>query len=321
MATYRYNDVLAASCLDCSFPGLSATATPREGGISPCASLYFPGCSFVNYALDLVDESYRVLREAGRVDGISLLCCGKILEYDKTADAAEFEGTLAKRLAACGVKRIVTACPNCVQTLRWLLAASAETAHIDVVPLVCELVDLGLCIEPGQVSRVFEQDEALRTARQGESAFPAHGVQPPLLAVHDSCPDRATGEFADGLRAIMPASCMVEPAHTRKRSFCCGSRPNAVGKHDAAARMAAQHAREAREVSADGMVTACMSCAYLLTHNQKALPEDQRRPVFHYLEFLFGHRIDWYDADKQPKLRFLLGEVPSARRFMDIDGV
>lgn len=54
------------------------------------ASLFFPGCSFINYGLPLVQVNTPA--DAGRVDGISLLCCGKILSYEPgDAVRASFE--------------------------------------------------------------------------------------------------------------------------------------------------------------------------------------------------------------------------------------
>ncbi len=66
----------------------------------------------------------RHARGTGAVDGISLLCCGKILSYE--ADGAElmksFQLQLCDHLADTGIKRIVAACPNCVKALREGLA-------------------------------------------------------------------------------------------------------------------------------------------------------------------------------------------------------
>ena len=48
----------------------------QSGDAGRCASLFFPGCSLINYGLPLVQSVYDLLKSAGEVEGISLLCCG-----------------------------------------------------------------------------------------------------------------------------------------------------------------------------------------------------------------------------------------------------
>ena len=54
---------------------------------------------------------YDLLAQAERVEGISLLCCGKILSFepDGKAVCAAFEDELCAHVAAAGVERIVAA--------------------------------------------------------------------------------------------------------------------------------------------------------------------------------------------------------------------
>ena len=82
MSGYVYDDALTGSRVTCGYPELSAWVEPPrkpEGEDAPVKSLYFPGCSFINYSLPLVQAVYDLLKGAGRVDGVSLVCCGKIL--------------------------------------------------------------------------------------------------------------------------------------------------------------------------------------------------------------------------------------------------
>ena len=131
----------------------------------------------------------------------------------------------------------------------------------------------------------------------------AEGARPPLrFSVHDSCPDRATGEFADGLRALMPAELTVEPAHARRRSQCCGSLVRAAGHADKALEQSQARGAEAVAAGGSAIVAACVSCSFLLSVSQ------WRVPVFHYLELLFDWRIDWRAADAYMTLRFLFAE-------------
>lgn len=358
MDEYSFEDVLASSTVTCTFPHLEAVRLHGASKAQACPSLFFPGCSFINYGLPLVQAVYGLLKEAGRVEGISLVCCGMILGYEPNADEVRpaFEQQLRDRIVACGVERIVTACPNCVYALRALLAREERTAQVQVVALPSELVELGYRVDPDVARRMLQAEEAVRAAGAGAAegdgdgagagaagdgdgagAGAAEGARAagaganndtvaadadgagaadadgaPLFCVHDSCPDRATGEIAENLRALMPAELIVDPAHNRKRSFCCGSRPRAAGHADAADRMARRHAEEAQDVRARALLTACVSCSFQLTVAQRDLP------VFHYLELLFDWRIDWRDAERYMKLRFLFDSALGAREFVGL---
>lgn len=371
MDEYSFEDALASSTVTCTFPHLEAVRLHGASKAQACPSLFFPGCSFINYGLPLVQAVYGLLKEAGRVEGISLVCCGMILGYEPNADEVRpaFEQQLRDRIVACGVERIVTACPNCVYALRTLLAREERTAQVQVVALPSELVELGYRVDPDVARRMLQAEEAVRAAGAGaagtdgagaaegdgagagaaegaraagagaegaraagaganndtvaadadgagaadaDGAVAADADGAPLFCVHDSCPDRATGEIAENLRALMSAELIVDPAHNRKRSFCCGSRPRAAGHADAADRMARRHAEEAQDVRARALLTACVSCSFQLTVAQRDLP------VFHYLELLFDWRIDWRDAERYMKLRFLFDSALGAREFVGL---
>lgn len=298
MSEYTYNDALSCSKVTCGYPQLYAQVEPLddEGAQSGAAdTLFFPGCSFVNYSLPLVQAVYDLLREAGRVDGISLVCCGKILQYEPDGKAvrAAFEQSFREHVAARGVKRLVAACPNCVKALRTLLAADEATVDVEVVPLSVELADMGYRID-AEVARRMAAAEA------PESQAAAGGM--PYFAPHDSCPDRDTGEFADSVRQLLPEGSVREPEHIRKKSFCCGSLLRAAGKPEAGAAQSRKHGQEAVAAHADAIVTVCMSCAFLLSHEQQDVP------VFHYLELLFDWRIDWANTPPYMTLRFLFDD-------------
>jgi len=287
----------------CSYPGLEAVRANHDGDPVACTSLFFPGCSFINYALPLVQAVYDLLAQAGRVDGLSLLCCGKILQWEPDAEHARpaFEQQFRDHIAQTGIERIVAACPNCVAALRGLLAQEERTAHIQVVPLAKELADLGYRIDPDVAAGVARQDP-----RIGDD-------EPVVFCVKDSCPDRETGEFAEGLRALMPEGMWVDPAHNRSKSVCCGSRPRAAGRIEAAVKSCAMNHEEARAAGANALVASCVSCTFLLSTLTPDLP------VFHYLELLYDYRIPWEYSDQYMKLRFLFDSALGTREFYGLD--
>ena len=305
MDDYVFEDVLAGSTVSCSYPGLEAVRTAPAGEKPVSKSLFFPGCSFLNYAMPLVQSVYDLLRNAGEVDGISVLCCGKILEYEGDGGVARaaFEQQFREHIAETDVQRIVAACPNCVSALRKLLAVDEATAGIEVVPLPKLLVEMGYTIDPSTAAAMVHADP-----RIDES-------EPVVFCPKDSCPDRKTGEFADALRAIMPADILVEPKFARKRSYCCGSRPRAAGHYDLGDKMARRHGDHAREVGANAIVTACISCTFSLVGSGCSVP------VFHYLELLFNWNIPWYLADGYMKLRFLFDDADTGRDVRGYKGI
>ncbi len=309
MERFIFNDALAGSVVACGFPQLEAEVKRGLDHAAPCESLFFPGCSLLNYGLTLVQAVYQTLQDSGCVDSISLLCCGKILSFepDGAAVRASFEDQLRDRVAHAGVQRIVAACPNCVKTLRDAFASDERTAGVDVVALPAELARVGYRIDAEVARRMISQ----------VSGCSAEEV---LACVHDSCPDRDTGEFADGLRALMPEELLVETTHAKKRSYCCGSLLRAAGKPSAADALATRHGEEAIAVAAKAIVTACASCTFQLTASQTAVP------TLHYLELLYDWKIDWTPASRFMKLRFLLddaldavGESDGSRAFASLE--
>lgn len=262
-------------------------------------SLFFPGCSVVNFAPSLMDKAYATLAGAGEADGISLLCCGKLLAFEPEADTIcpAFEANLCDALAAIGVKRIIAACPNCAAELRRVMAKDERTATIEVAALPEVLASCGAAIDGAAAEAFFERN-----------GIPFAGASP-KLAVHDSCPDRKDGLFAHGTRALLPADLVVEMEHNRASSRCCGSLAKAAGKVEAATRQAERRGAEGASAGADAIVTACMSCASQLSSFQTELP------VIHYLELLYDERIDWATLPPYLQVRFLFETHAGKRDF------
>lgn len=327
MGPYTFEDALTGSAISCDYPGLQALMVEQAGSPKECASLFFPGCSLINYGLPLVQSVYDLLKAAGEVEGVSLLCCGKILQYepDGPAQRRAFEGELVEQVVARGVTRIVAACPNCVLALRGALARDERTSSIEIVPLPKLLAEMGYRVDADVARDMLKRELAwLHSDWYDEAGNPTEACEAPeqlLFMPHDSCPDRKTGEFADGLRALMPPELIVESEKVRKRSVCCGSLARAAGKTEVADRQAKEHGEDAVGLGAAAIVTACVSCTFQLMMAQRKVP------VFHYLELLFNWRIDWYHADAYMKLRFLfddsLGvakEAQGARSFVGLGG-
>ena len=305
MDEYTFEDAIACSSVSCTFPGLEAVSVAHGEANASCESLFFPGCSFINYALPLVKSVYDLLESAGEVNGISLLCCGKILAFEGDGGVARaaFEDQFLEHIQKTNVKRIVAACPNCVSALRAMLAKNAQTSEIEVVALPRVLADLGYTIDPESAASFVQQSAHLPSG------------QDIVFCPKDSCPDRTTGEFADALRELMGNTTLVEPKFSRKRSYCCGSRPRAAGHYDLGDKMARRHGTHARDAGANALVTACVSCTYSLWGSGCEVP------VFHYLELLFNWSIPWYLSEGYLKLRFLFDDAEAGRNVRDYKGL
>lgn len=296
MESYAFIDALTGDEVTLDYLTGDASLRRGVGDAAPCASIFFPGCSLINYAAPLVGAVNDLLSQSAAVDGISLLCCGRILSYEPNGEAlrSHFEQQLCDRLAESGIERIVAACPNCLTALRDLLARDERVAHIEVAALPLVLAELGYRIDGDTASALV----------LGEGGQDARG--PLVLCAKDSCPDRDLGEFARGMRELMPEGMCVDPAHNRERSLCCGSLLNAAGKFEAGLKVAHRCGAEALEKGADALVAPCISCTMQLNFAQVGLP------ALHYLELLFNWRIDWARVGGVMKLRFLFDETLGA---------
>ena len=207
-------------------------------------SLFFPGCSFINSSIELMEETFQTLVSDHQIDGITLMCCEKPLDYKdgKQAIKEAFSERLRMSLVRHGVKRIITACPNCFYELRKLVSQDFETENIEIIALPKVLFDC----------------DHLVLASATEVLSP--------IAIHDACPDRRYGYYAESVRNLFPADLLTELEHNKSRSLCCGSIPRAAGNEERAAK--------------DDI------------------------PIYHYLELLFGTRVDWRATPEHLIIRF-----------------
>lgn len=292
MDNFTFTDALTGSVIEFDFATGNVLLAEHASCAGGAESVFFPGCSFINYAMLLVPAVYDTLLKAGAVDGISVLCCGKILSYEENGTVIRdaYEEQLRKHVSEAGIKRFICACPNCVKAMREAFAEDERTKDVELFVLPQVMADLGYRIDLETATKLIEGN--------------AEG--PLKLCPHDSCPDRESGAFAAGLREVLPEGIWEDPAHSWKKSVCCGSLPRAAGKFEQADRCAAINGQEAVDISADAIVTACMSCAFQLTMAQNMLP------AVHFLELLYNWRIDWSTVGAYMKLRFLFDESMGA---------
>ena len=261
----------------------------KGSGLPECESIFFPGCSMINYAMPLTIAVYDTLRQHEAVDGISLMCCGKILMYEPNGNEIRpaFEEEFKERLSKTSIKRIVCACPNCVKALREAFLDDERVSNVEIAVLPQVLLDLGYRLDRNIIAQLIKGDADADV----------------MLCPHDSCPDREYGQFANALREIIPNDTWRDPEHCRHKSICCGSLPRAAGKIAAADKCANVCGQESVDAGADSIVTACMSCTYQLNMAQSHIQ------TVHFLELLYNWRINWPVVGGWMKVRFLFNDT------------
>lgn len=258
-----------------SYPEFTSLAAAAEAGPGLVDTLFFPGCSLVSYAPEVMRATGQWLEGAGVRFALSDGCCGSPLMSAGLFDRAKAlrEGFIAQMQAA-GITRLVTVCPGCGEEF-----ADALPDGIEIVPLP-ELM--------------------LQLAAEKRASGQATGFAPlarESLTFFDSCHDRFDVDHANAIRALMrayvPEAIQREIDHRKRGTLCCGA-GGAVASYDPdiTDRRVWRVIGEARATGAETLVTMCPTCTYTIAQANLAAPANgiENR---HYLEMLFGTTIDW----------------------------
>ena len=200
-------------------------------------TVFYLGCSLSHIYTDLTQTT--LLSDYPMVGGMKY-CCGGYVHRNFGDKEAIIKGqTLLGHFRATGVKKIITFCPGCDRMLQ------------DVYPAIVPDFD----IEVQNIS-----DFLLEKHRSGNLDFPNKLNR--TVAFQDSCGwrsiDPSIYEAPRQLLAAMGAT-VVEMAHNRKQSICCGAPLNtknpALGD-----KLAKKRADEAKAAGADTISVACTGC-------------------------------------------------------------
>ena len=167
-------------------------------GESQCERLFVPGCHMSASFPKLTEKVMAFLKEKGIADGMTTICCGNPLYasglYKEFESYVEKMDTLYKKH---GVKVITTPCPSCYDfNLR--IQEMGYLKGIEIHCLSKDLVDHGVKINRDK----FEKDYS--------------------ISIHDSCPDRLRGIFADSIRELYRDFEIKELKHIKENTLCCG---------------------------------------------------------------------------------------------------
>lgn len=258
-----------------AYPDVITLQQAAELGPGAADTLFFPGCSLVSYAPEVIVATGKWLSEAGITWALSAECCGSPLMSAGLFDRADaLRKTLMQQIQQAGITRILTVCPGCSEEL-----AASLPEGVQVVPL------------PELLLQVSQE----RLAKGEQTGF--HPLTLSSVTVFDSCHDREDQRNATALRALfdlcLPSIDVVEMLHSGKDALCCGA-GGAVSSYDGALsdKRVWRVIDEAKDTKAEAVVTMCPTCSYTMSQACLAHPE-KGIEVLHYLEVLLGLRIDW----------------------------
>ncbi|NHW44144.1 MAG: (Fe-S)-binding protein [Candidatus Verstraetearchaeota archaeon] len=152
---------------------------------------FLPGCSMSCFSPKAVTKLYELLAEELGDVGVLDVCCGKPL-YDSGLESRArkwLDNRLVVELKKRGCKTIITACPNCFYYLKSKLPSFYEVTT------------------PYEVLKDYFE-------RKPEGM---------TLTIHDSCPDRFEGVFAEQVRKTLSECRIIEMAHSKRKTLCCGA--------------------------------------------------------------------------------------------------
>ena len=204
-----------------------------------CETVLFCGCALPSQYPRTTDALVQVAREHGA--GVVHDCCGKPLDdWNEPYDAARIARGLRKRLGRIGCKRLVVACPNCLEYLRVTL----EGSGIACVSVFEQLAAWGF--EPGRLG-----------AGGCAGGASDDGCAPASAVLYIPCPDRASRELETQYRALDVAG--AARVETLRGVPCCGLRADVAAQGAAVSNAAAWRVLD--EVGGRELHTYCAACA------------------------------------------------------------
>lgn len=188
-----------------------------------CATALFCGCSLPSQFPSTTDALMHVARDHGA--GVVFDCCGRpLVEWGRVRSSERAARRLHRRLERLGCRRLVVACPNCLEHLSPLVTSWGMR-----------------CLS------VYEALEAWGVA--AATPFREGLFFPP-------CPDRSRQTLENQLRALVPGS---QAVRTMAGVSCCGLSGAVASKGPRAVRACGE--RVLRQAKGLPIYTACASCA------------------------------------------------------------
>lgn len=215
-----------------------------------CDTVFFPGCALSGTRAGRVVQAFDFLQQHFPAMGVVLDCCTKPSHDLGRHDYFQaMFGSLRRFLTSRGVRRVLVACPSCLNVFRRYA--------------------------PGLESRtVYELF--------GETGVPGGaGKRDPaaLVTVQDSCTARGETDLHRAVRGVLRACGVTceEMKHHGERTFCCGE---GGGVGFTVPEFAARWGERRRQEAGDRpVITYCAGCAAFL---------GRTGPTVHLLDLIFA---------------------------------
>lgn len=163
-----------------------------------CPRLFVPGCHMSASFPELTKKVAAYLKEKDIIDGMTSICCGNPLYASGMyKEFEEYVTKIDQSYKAHHVKMVTTPCPSCYD----FYLRIQQMGYLEGIEIHCLSKDL------------VEKDIRIK-----RSVFPKEYT----ISIHDSCPDRKKGVFADSIRMLYEEFEIKEMPHIRENSLCCG---------------------------------------------------------------------------------------------------
>lgn len=221
------------------------------------SAAFFPGCAMLTYSPELVRAVFAHLQKSRPDLTLITDCCGILLEQlGMSQRYSQFADYLQEKLGRLKIKSLISACPSCYYQLPSTLSGSS--------------------IELLTVYEALDLERLISRETPGNNG----GT---LVTIHDSCPDRWQGTFANQAREALKQMgySVRELKNNREHTVCCGSGGQLSHfRQDLSQQLIEQRSREANATGADIFAAYCVGC----TLNFAKRPSDKK--VQHVLNLL-----------------------------------
>lgn len=202
-----------------------------------CKKLFIPGCHMSSSFPDLTKQVTQFLIDHDIVDGMSSICCGNPLYASGLYH--EFQDYILKLDSLYhkhSVQMITTPCPSCYDFYNRI----QSMGYLEDIEIHC-----------------LSQDLVEHDIKINRNAFPKEYT----ISIHDSCPDRKLGIFAESLRKLYQDFDIKELKHHHENSLCCGC-GGLVPLYSQAISTEGKQLKlnDVKEVKSDCLITTCFNC-------------------------------------------------------------
>ncbi|WP_415719050.1 (Fe-S)-binding protein [Maridesulfovibrio sp.] len=241
----KYAPLLSYERLGQRFP-FKAESLP-EG----CTTVFFPGCTLPAMFPDATRIAFKILKLKDPRTGIVLNCCSKPSKMlGLKSKHEENLSTLVHTLERKGIKKILTACPNCHATFKQF------ESRLEIVSIYEKL----------KYANFIPVTPAVKE-----------------VTIHDPCVTRSESNIHKAVRDLLKSAGIrvSEMKHNRTETLCCGE-GGGTNFHNKAYAMywSRKRINEAQRIGVP-MVTYCAGCVNFLGGNH---------PTAHVLDILLVKR-------------------------------